>query len=101
MGLTDDHIRASLEVYREYGNSSSPTVLIVLNTLREKGTGRDAVVATSFGPGLLIEMIFMQRCRNIYSPPRTRWNFLWKANTFRVPSIVKFLSRRVQPALVL
>lgn len=101
MGLTDDHIRASLDVYREFGNSSSPTVLIVLNTLRKKGTGRDAVVATSFGPGLLIEMIFMQRCRNNYSSPKTKWNFIWKANTFRVPSIVRFISRRVQPALVL
>jgi type III polyketide synthase len=101
MSLTDDHIRASLEVYRDFGNSSSPTVLIVLDTLRKKGAGRDGVVATSFGPGLLIEMIFMQRCRNNISPPKARRNWIWKSSTFRVPSIVKFLSSRLQPALVL
>lgn len=63
--LTDDHIRASLDVYRSHGNSSSPTVLIVLDQLRRMGEGRDHVVATSFGPGLMIEMFMMRRCRNL------------------------------------
>ncbi|CAN9208291.1 unnamed protein product [Alternaria alternata] len=39
--LTDDHIRASLDVYQHHGNSSSPTVLIVLDKLRMMGEGRE------------------------------------------------------------
>jgi type III polyketide synthase len=64
MKLTDDHIRASLYVYTKFGNSSSPTVLVVLDELRRMGKGRDDVVATSFGPGLIIEMFRMRRCRD-------------------------------------
>jgi type III polyketide synthase len=67
--LTDDHIRASLEVYQNYGNSSSPTVLIVLDKLRQMGEGRENVVATSFGPGLTIEMCMMKRCRHVATTP--------------------------------
>lgn len=63
--LTNDHIRASLDTYHNYGNSSSPTVLIVLDKLRHMGKGRDHVVATSFGPGVMIEMCIMKRCREI------------------------------------
>ncbi|KAJ8111401.1 hypothetical protein OPT61_g5999 [Boeremia exigua] len=67
LGLTDDHIRASLDVYQNYGNSSSPTVLIVLDKLRRMDRGRDDVVATSFGPGLMIEMFRLRRCRDVES----------------------------------
>lgn len=63
MNLTNDQLRASLEIYRTRGNSSSPTVLIVLDKLRHMGKGRDDVVATSFGPGLAVEMALMRRCR--------------------------------------
>ncbi|KAH7346926.1 thiolase-like protein [Pyrenochaeta sp. MPI-SDFR-AT-0127] len=63
--LTDDHIRASLDVYKSYGNSSSTTVLIVLDKLRRMGDGRDRVVAASFGPGLMIEMFIMRRGRDV------------------------------------
>ncbi|OWY44019.1 polyketide synthase PksE [Alternaria alternata] len=66
--LTDDHIRASLDVYQHHGNSSSPTVLIVLDKLRMMGEGRENVAATSFGPGLIIEMCIMRRCRHIAVP---------------------------------
>ncbi|KAF2826656.1 thiolase-like protein [Ophiobolus disseminans] len=61
MRLTDDHIRASLETYRNYGNSSSPTVLVVIDKLRHMGEGRGHVVATSFGPGMMIEMCVLKR----------------------------------------
>jgi type III polyketide synthase len=67
--LTDDHIRASLDVYRHFGNSSSPTVLIVLDKMRRMGEGRDKVIATSFGPGLMIEMCMMRRCRSVETKP--------------------------------
>jgi 3-oxoacyl-[acyl-carrier-protein] synthase III len=72
LDLTDDHIRASLETYHSCGNSSSPTVLIVLDRLRSMGQGRDNVVATSFGPGMTIEMCMMTRCRDGDIAPRSR-----------------------------
>jgi hypothetical protein len=69
MDLIDDHIRASLKVYQSHGNSSSPTVLIVLDEMRRMGKGRDDVVATSFGPGMTIEMCMMKRCRATHAAP--------------------------------
>ncbi len=60
--LTDDHLRASQVIYKTRGNSSSPTVLIVLDMLRNMGKGRENVVATAFGPGVSIEMAMFQRC---------------------------------------
>ncbi|ORY09983.1 chalcone synthase-like protein [Clohesyomyces aquaticus] len=63
LGISEDHIRASWEIYRNFGNTSSPTVLIVLDQLRRMGEGRDNVVATSFGPGMSIEMFTMRRWR--------------------------------------
>jgi type III polyketide synthase len=60
--LTADQLRASCEIYKTRGNSSSPTVLAVLDKLRSMGQGREHVVATSFGPGLAIEMVMLKRC---------------------------------------
>ena len=63
MALSDEHLRASREVYRTRGNSSSPTVLIVLDMLRSMHTGgREHMVASSFGPGMVIEMAMLRRC---------------------------------------
>jgi 3-oxoacyl-[acyl-carrier-protein] synthase III len=75
LNLIDDQIRASLKVYRSHGNSSSPTVLIVLDELRRMGKGRNNVVATSFGPGLTIEMCMMKRYRSTKVAPSLRSNF--------------------------
>lgn len=63
MCLSEEHLRATHEIYRTRGNSSSPTVLIVLDMLRSMDRGREHVVATSFGPGLSIEMAMLKRCR--------------------------------------
>jgi len=63
LGLNQDQLRASMEIYQTRGNSSSPTVLLVLDRLRHMGEGRDKVVAMSFGPGLAIEAATMKRCR--------------------------------------
>jgi type III polyketide synthase len=63
MGLKEEQLRASREIYRTRGNSSSPTVLAVLDKLRSMGEGRDHVIATSFGPGLCVEMVMLERCR--------------------------------------
>lgn len=64
MCLTDEQVRASKEIYKTRGNSSSPTVLIVLDKLRTMGRGRDHIVATSFGPGISIEMSMLRRWRS-------------------------------------
>lgn len=63
LDLTTEQLRATREIYRTRGNSSSPTVLAVLDLLRKMGRGKDHVVATSFGPGLAIEMSLLKRCR--------------------------------------
>jgi len=80
--LTDDHIRASLDIYSTYGNSSSPTVLIVLDQLRRMGQGRENVVATSFGPGISIEMFLMKRCRNVEALPPLSTSIGGRRNKF-------------------
>jgi predicted naringenin-chalcone synthase len=54
--LTDKEIAPSFEVLRDYGNCSSPTVLIVLRHLlriRPIRPGK-AVVLLGFGPGLTL-----------------------------------------------
>ncbi|KAF2022600.1 thiolase-like protein [Setomelanomma holmii] len=79
LGLTDEHMRASLEVYNNYGNSSSPSVLIVLDKLRHMGKGRDYVVSTSFGPGMIIEMCILERCCAQGTPP-LRSSMRWQAH---------------------
>ena len=61
--LTDDQLRATREIYRTRGNSSSAAVLVVWDRLRNMGRGRDILVATSFGPGLMIEMAMLKRLR--------------------------------------
>lgn len=63
LGLTDDQLRATKKIYRTQGNCSSAAVLTVLDSLRNMGQGKDAVVAASFGPGLCIEMALFTRCR--------------------------------------
>lgn len=64
MGLSEDHLRASYDVYKHHGNASSVAVLAVLGRLRDMGDGRDGIVACSFGPGLMIEMAALQRSRS-------------------------------------
>lgn len=56
LGLTEEDIAPSYEVLREYGNCSSPTVLMVLQRLlqtRPVPPGK-AIIALGFGPGLTI-----------------------------------------------
>ncbi len=60
-GLHEGQLRASFDVYKNHGNSSSPTVLVVLDTLRKMGAGRENVMACSFGPGMTIEMAMLRR----------------------------------------
>lgn len=71
----EDHLRASWGVYKKRGNSSSGTVLSVLNVLRggpgavdilgDKAhtVGREWVIAVAFGPGVTVEMALLRRPR--------------------------------------
>ncbi|KAJ4984864.1 chalcone synthase [Stagonosporopsis vannaccii] len=100
MSLTDDHIRASLDVYQKYGNSSSPTVLIVLDKMRRMGKGREDVVATSFGPGLMIEMFRMRRCRDVESRQALSPGVLAKAHRLVTSVLLRLLKSGKRPAVV-
>jgi type III polyketide synthase len=62
MGLTNQQLRATREIYRSRGNSSSPTVLAVLDRLRYMSPDKKFVVATAFGPGLSIDMSVLRQC---------------------------------------
>lgn len=100
MKLTDDHIRASLDVYSKFGNSSSPTVLAVLDRLRHMGQGRDDVVATSFGPGLMIEMFRMKRCRDIDSRQALSPGVLAKAHRLGMSVVSRLMRVDQRPSVV-
>ena len=65
MKLTPEHLRASYEVYMNYGNSSSATIMSVMNKLREMGEGKENVVACAFGPGIAVEMMALRRPRKL------------------------------------
>lgn len=67
MKLSNEQLRATREIYRTRGNSSSPTTVIVLDKLRTMGKGKDYVVAAAVGPGLNIEMTVLKRVRGVDS----------------------------------
>lgn len=62
MGLDYDQLEESMEVLRQYGNMSSPTILFILKAVFEKIKNADSnenksVFTCAFGPGLNVEMI--------------------------------------------
>jgi type III polyketide synthase len=69
MGITPEHMRASYDTYINHGNSSSATIISVMDRLRQKdmdaiapgGKVRDFVVGCAFGPGIAIEMCMLKR----------------------------------------
>jgi len=63
LSLTDEQLRATQQIYKTRGNTSSASVLSVLDLLRKMGRGKDHVVATAFGPGISIEMAMLRRVR--------------------------------------
>lgn len=65
MNLTQDHLRASYEIYVKYGNSSSATIMAVMDKLRNMGEGRENVVACAFGPGISLEMMVLRRPKGV------------------------------------
>lgn len=70
MSINPEHMRASYDTYINHGNSSSATIISVLDRLRHKdmdactpgGRGpQEHVVACAFGPGIAIEMAILRR----------------------------------------
>lgn len=70
MSISPEHMRASYDTYINHGNSSSATIISVLDRLRHKemdactpsGRGpQEHVVACAFGPGIAIEMAMLRR----------------------------------------
>jgi type III polyketide synthase len=74
LGLSPEHMRASYDTYMNHGNSSSATILSVLDRLRRKdmdalaprsgnggGGPKDYVVGCAFGPGITVEMCMLKR----------------------------------------
>lgn len=60
MGLSQEHLWASYEVYMQYGNSSSATIFSVMDRLR-RSTGKKNVVGCAFGPGISMELMILRR----------------------------------------
>ena len=53
--LSDDHLKESYEVLRDYGNMSSPTILFVLKKYLQHKQKNKKLFAAAFGPGLTME----------------------------------------------
>ncbi|KAJ6584507.1 type Iii polyketide Synthase [Mycena capillaripes] len=60
MQLDKQHTKASWDVYENHGNTSSVSVLCVLDTVR-RGPGREWVMSAAFGPGVAAEGVLLRR----------------------------------------
>lgn len=60
MSIERDHMKASWEVYENHGNTSSASVLCVMDTVRRE-PGREWVMSTAFGPGVAAEGVLLRR----------------------------------------
>jgi predicted naringenin-chalcone synthase len=58
LGLDREQTSASRQVLRDYGNMSSPTVLFILNELKNQQAALPCV-AIAFGPGLVAEALLL------------------------------------------
>lgn len=61
LNLSDEALMAAMLVYIHCGNSSSATIMSVMDKLRRQEDGKEDVVACAFGPGILVEMMLMKR----------------------------------------
>jgi predicted naringenin-chalcone synthase len=57
-GFDRDRLKVSYEILGEYGNMSSPTVLFIIDRLRQIRAPRP-IVALAFGPGLAVESVLL------------------------------------------
>ncbi|KAL8678383.1 MAG: hypothetical protein Q9186_005251 [Xanthomendoza sp. 1 TL-2023] len=59
--LHEGQLKASFDVYKNHGYTSSPMVLTILDNLRKSGEGREHLVACSTGPGVTVEMVMLKK----------------------------------------
>ena len=59
LGLPKDALAVSKSILQEYGNMSSPTILFILDRLREQKAEMPCV-ALAFGPGLMVEGVIFE-----------------------------------------
>jgi len=72
MSVTSEQLRASYDVYMNHGNSSSATIISVLDRLRCKdmdavapgGKPKEYIAGCAFGPGINVEMMMLKRNMN-------------------------------------
>jgi predicted naringenin-chalcone synthase len=78
LGIGDAELEPSRSVLRDYGNCSSPTVLLVLQRLLEHRPLRsgDPVVCLAFGPGLTLYAALLRQGSGRVALPRPRGR-LW------------------------
>ena len=69
MGLKEAHLMASYKIYINYGNSSSATIISVMDKMRET-EGREDVMACAFGPGIALELVALKRHRQVDQLPQ-------------------------------
>jgi len=61
LSLSDEDMRYSKKVMKEYGNMSSPTILFVLKEMMTEDAITDHVFGVAFGPGLTMETFIAAR----------------------------------------
>ncbi|QKX61596.1 uncharacterized protein TRUGW13939_08748 [Talaromyces rugulosus] len=61
LSLPDRALIATNEIYKTRGNTSSVSVLAVLDKIRSLEDRRKNVIACSFGPGLTVEMVHLKQ----------------------------------------
>lgn len=61
MALDQEQLRTSYETYKDCGNSSSATIINVLERLGRKPMTRPDVYTCSFGPGMNVEAMILRR----------------------------------------
>lgn len=69
MAISSEHMRASYDTYINHGNSSSATIISVMDRMREKdmdelapgGKVKEFVIGCAFGPGIAVEMCVLKR----------------------------------------
>ncbi|KAF8129122.1 thiolase-like protein [Mycena galopus ATCC 62051] len=63
MGIENEHLKASFEVYENHGNTSSSSVFCVLDMSR-RIQHREWAVSLGFGPGLVGEAVLLRRIQH-------------------------------------
>ena len=61
MGLSEEQLMASYHTYVEHGNSSSATIMSVMDRMRRSESKKEDVIACAFGPGINLEMMALKR----------------------------------------